>query len=755
MHLATDRKVSIAIGIATAGVMLMAAIAVRSTAKFLDDAGWVSGAHDIRTALRALDNDVDHATDAVHAFLITGDSVYVRRYRENVDSARGELARSARLMAGDSAGRRGLDSLRTVVGASADELSHTLVSLDADNDATEQTAVHIAANAALVERIEDFVYSLDEHENALLAQRASTQRLREQMVWFVVVLLAAASVGVAVAARRSIRRDLDQRSRTEAALRASEAKFAGILAMAADGIISVNERQEIVHFNRGAEAIFGYDSSDVIGRPLEFLIPERFSAAHRQRVAHFGDSTEVGHTVGAKPEIIGRRRTGEEFFAEASLSKLPTADGLLYTVVLRDVTERHRIERREHALADAGARLAAPLDFDARLAAVAQLPVPAVGDWCLLDLIEVNDVGAPTLRRIASVHPESSSNAALRTLAERGLRADSPERVIDVLRSGRSEIVPHVSSDWLEAHTQDAEELAAWRQLDSGSLLFVALRARGRIVGAMTVGAAPGGSFGLDDLSLAETLAEWGALAIDAAWYLRKAQRATAARDRVLGTVSHDLRNSIGAITMSAQSLLASSSAHDDSRRHAARNILDAAGGMQRLMGDLLDVASIEAGHLSLEMEEQAIAPVVEATREMFAERARAQGVAIHVDLPARLPLVRADGERIAQVLANLVGNALKYTGAGGTVTIDAHNGGPDVLVAVRDTGTGIPVEDAPHVFDQFWHARRTSHTRGTGLGLAIARGIVEAHHGRIWLESEVGKGSTFYFTLPTAQQVS
>jgi signal transduction histidine kinase len=112
---------------------------------------------------------------------------------------------------------------------------------------------------------------------------------------------------------------------------------------------------------------------------------------------------------------------------------------------------------------------------------------------------------------------------------------------------------------------------------------------------------------------------------------------------------------------------------------------------------------------------------------------------------------VRADAERVVQVLANLVGNALKYTGPGGTIHIDAQNGGPEILLAVRDTGAGIAARDVARVFDRFWYAKGRSSTRGTGLGLAIAQGIVVAHGGRIWVESEVGKGSTFFFTLPVA----
>lgn len=751
MRFATDSKVSIATGIAAVGIILVAAVAARSASKFVDDAHWVARAHDARAVLQALDNHVDHTTEGVNAFLITGDSVYLRRYRSSQDSVRQDLALLPRLIREDSGSARALDSLGNLVSASAEELRRTLAAPPASPSSIRETAAHIAANAMIVERIEKIVHGLDERENGLLGERALSQRSREQIVGFAVVLLAAASIGIALTARRSIRRDLEARSRIEQALRASEAKFAGILDIAADGIISINERQEIVIFNRGAEQIFGYAARDVIGKPLECLLPQRFAGAHRQRVAQFGLSPEFAHYVDGRPQVIGRRRGGEEFIAEASISKLPTAEGMLFTVLLRDVTERHRVERREHALAEAGSRLAVPLDLDARLATVAQLPVPTVGAWCILDIVEESDGGGTTLRRVASSHPDPEIHAALHALAARGLGADSPERVIDVLRTGQSEIVSYASNGWFEAHTLDADHLALWSRLGSESLLFVPLRVDGRTIGAMTIGGAPGQSFGPDDLQLPEALAERGALAIDGARHLHRAERATAARDRVLGMVSHDLGNSLSAITMSAQSLLASSPAPSEPQRHVAQNILDAAAWMQRLMQDLLDVASIEAGHLSLEIQSEAIVPVIEATREMFAARARAQGVSLSVDVPPRLPQVRADAERVVQVLANLVGNALKYTGPGGTITIDARNGGPEILLAVRDTGAGIAARDVARVFDRFWYAKGRSNTRGTGLGLAIAQGIVVAHGGRIWVESEVGTGSTFFFTLPVA----
>ncbi|HEX8945755.1 MAG TPA: ATP-binding protein [Gemmatimonadaceae bacterium] len=731
--------------------MLVAAVAARSASDFVDNADWASRVHDARAELRALDNDIDHATNGVDAFLTTHDSSYFRRYRASMGSAEGHLAQLTHLLTTDPTGRRGLDTLRALVAFSANELSHTLALRTGGAAAADARAARIAASAAITERIEETVNELDEHESSLLADRMSTQRTQEHVVWFVVFLLAGGAVGVALATRRSIRRDLVRRTRTEEALRAAEAKFAGILSIAADGIISVNERQEIVHFNRGAETIFGYSADDVIGKPLDVLLPERFAATHHRRIEEFAHSPESAHYVESRPEIIGRRRNGQEFTAEASVSKLATADGPLFTVVLRDVTERKRIEHREHALAEAGSRLAIPLDQSARLGTVAQLPVPIVGAWCMLDVLEEDEGESTPLHRVASVHADPDLNAALRALEARGLAYDSAERAVDVLRTGTAELIAHVSDSWLEAHTHDAEHLALWRRLGSGSLLVVPLRIEGRSIGTMTIGAAPGQVFGPDDLALAVTLAERAALAIDNAWHLRRAERAIAARDRVLGVVSHDLRNALNAITMSAQSLLTSLSMTHDARERLVQNILDAGDWMQRLMRDLLDLANIEAGRLSIEIQNEAVTPIIEATREMFATRARAQRVDLRVELPARLPMVRADAERIVQVLANLVGNSLKYTSEGGIVSIGARNGGNEVVLVVVDTGAGIAAHDVPHVFERFWHAKGSSPTRGSGLGLAIAQGIVAAHGGRIWVESELGAGSTFSVALPVA----
>jgi signal transduction histidine kinase len=145
------------------------------------------------------------------------------------------------------------------------------------------------------------------------------------------------------------------------------------------------------------------------------------------------------------------------------------------------------------------------------------------------------------------------------------------------------------------------------------------------------------------------------------------------------------------------------------------------------------------------------VEPIVQRTAQMFAGSAAERRVALDAEAAPGLPEIDADAERVLQVVANLVANALKFTPEGGHVTLAVRLRGAQVEFRVTDTGPGIPAGDIVHIFDRYWHARRTARTRGSGLGLAIARGIVEAHGGRIGVESTLGQGSTFFFTIPAA----
>jgi signal transduction histidine kinase len=228
------------------------------------------------------------------------------------------------------------------------------------------------------------------------------------------------------------------------------------------------------------------------------------------------------------------------------------------------------------------------------------------------------------------------------------------------------------------------------------------------------------------------------------------AEAAVRARDDVLRVVSHDLGNSLGAVLVTTRVLLRTlpEEGPAGAARAAIQNIRQLTEQMQRLRQDLLDVASIEAGRLAVEPEPQQPLELLEATLEHFRALAAERSLELACEAGGRLPQVAADRERILQVLANLVGNAVKFTPAGGRIVLGAEAGAEGVRIRVADTGAGITPEHLPHVFDRFWKTQG-GNRHGAGLGLAICRGIVEAHGGSIGVASTPGVGTTFHFTLP------
>jgi signal transduction histidine kinase len=232
-----------------------------------------------------------------------------------------------------------------------------------------------------------------------------------------------------------------------------------------------------------------------------------------------------------------------------------------------------------------------------------------------------------------------------------------------------------------------------------------------------------------------------------------QAEAAVRARDDVLGVVAHDLGNSLSAVLVTTTVVLRT--LPDDEALAPTRERVAAiralAEQMQRLRQDLLDVASIEAGRLAMDLDVADACALLRGAGRGLAPLAAEKGVALEIELPGALPEVRADGARIGQVVGKMLGNAVKFTPAGGTVRLSARAVDGAVEVAVADTGPGIDADHLPHVFDRFWKTRRDNR-HGAGLGLAIARGIVEAHGGRIDVDSEAGRGTTFRFTIPVWQ---
>lgn len=548
---------------------------------------------------------------------------------------------------------------------------------------------------------------------------------------------------------RGIRDELRAREQIARDLAASERMHAGILEIAHDAIITIDSDQRITLYNQGAEATFGWTAQEAIGQPLSMLLPVRLRAAHARHVVQFAKSPEVSRGMGTRRKISGLRKSGEEFPADASISKLDTPTGRLYTVVLRDISERVRLEEDDQFLARAAALMGRSLDYEATLRSVVHLPVPYIGDCCVMVLNQ----GEPetTTRRLASVHEDPDLTKLLRRLEGKFLSSPNwPFHAADALATGEPIIRRGLTPGWEREGAPDDEFADVVAELGVCAFMTIPLRARERTVGTYTVISTDLARVcGDAQCAVAEELASHVAFAIDNARLYEAAQHASRARDELLAVVSHDLRNPLSAVAMCARVMHDQPPADEMARRELATAILRSTELMNRLIQDLLDVATIESGHLRITRVAQPLEPLVARVVDMLKGNADENELTLSSELEPNLPLVDADGTRVIQVLGNLVGNALKFTERGGRVTIHAEPRGSGVLVSVSDTGVGIPVDEQQQIFNRFWHTNRKSRTIGSGLGLAITKGIVEAHGGSLAVESQPGVGSTFSFTLP------
>jgi signal transduction histidine kinase len=380
--------------------------------------------------------------------------------------------------------------------------------------------------------------------------------------------------------------------------------------------------------------------------------------------------------------------------------------------VFRDVSdrraleeERERVRRRLSYLNEASRALdEASLDTASRLSRLARLAVPRIADGCAIYLRD--DDGRLRLHVLA---PEG------RDVSDNGIAA------LEVFRSGKPE-----------------------RGL---SMITVPMRAQGRTLGVIRF-ASDDNDYDDDDLALAQELADRAAQAVETARLYEASQRAVHDREQLMAWVSHDLRNPLSTISMATELLLrAAAPEQEEKAKRAANNVQRAVSRMERLIHDLLDLARIEGGGLPLERGHHDLAQLVAEAIDLHSSMAAEKQLTL-VNEATSAPAT-CDRERVLQLFSNLVDNALKFTPAGGSIRLGAEPMPGAVKAWVSDDGPGIPEGERAKIFDRYWQARRDR--KGVGLGLAIARGVVEAHGGRIWVEGAPGKGARFCLTLPSA----
>jgi signal transduction histidine kinase len=221
-------------------------------------------------------------------------------------------------------------------------------------------------------------------------------------------------------------------------------------------------------------------------------------------------------------------------------------------------------------------------------------------------------------------------------------------------------------------------------------------------------------------------------------------------RDQFLAVVSHDLRDLVGAASLASHNLFNTPVGEEPNWRRRLESFDRSVTLMSSLLDDLVDTAAQETGHLSVSPRPHAAAPLVQQTIDTFRALAEGRSIEVRTDTPTDLPPILADPRRFQQILGNLLKNAIAFSPAGGTITILAKPQQAEVRFSVADNGPGMRPQDQELVFKRFWR-NQSSGSKGSGLGLFIAKALVEKHGGRIGVASELGKGSTFWFTIPVA----
>ena len=368
------------------------------------------------------------------------------------------------------------------------------------------------------------------------------------------------------------------------------------------------------------------------------------------------------------------------------------------------------------------------------LAAVAQLAVPHLGDRAMADV--VGDDGGVT--RVAGGSGLESWKIPLTA----GLRAGEPIVIADLTPAALADVAPAAPAQ------------AAIREAGMCALAILPLCGRSRLLGLLTLARTGKGAEPFA-LPLLLDVARRTALGLDNARLYERARQASRTRDDTLGVVSHDLRNGLNTVLTAVGLLLRSLPPDADGRRERkhVEAIRRSAERMNRLIGDLLDVASIESGRLFVDPQVMPVRPLVEEAVEAVRTTAAEKSLRLEHAV-AGTPSVLCDRDRVLQVLDYLIDNAIKFTPEGGAVRVYVEGVDGVVHFAVRDSGVGVSHQQLPHIFDRFWQATPKARL-GSGLGLTIAKGMVEAMNGTIWVESEQGSGTTFCFTLPAAAMPS
>ncbi len=465
------------------------------------------------------------------------------------------------------------------------------------------------------------------------------------------------------------------------------------------------------------------------------------------------------HAILEAARMVGTTISIEEFDVLAKCLNVGIAEAA--TEFARYNDEQIAIQKADlEFLLEAGKLLSSSLDYRSTLTRLTRLIVPNLADWCVIHL---EGVGAGAMP-IAHIDPEKV--AMLRETFERfPSPTSSSVGYPALLRSGESQMLENVSDELLVQSAQSSEHLELLRKIGSCSFIVVPLRVQSTVFGAITLAYSESRRhFDVDDLRIAEELAGRAAAAIDNArlYELSQVERArveaaTRAKDEFVAMVSHELRTPLNAI-LGWMRLVRSGNLTQAKLEHAYGVIERNANAQSQLVADLLDISRVITGAIRINPSQVDFSNIVDIAVEDARMSLEAKRISLHVDMDRENALVRGDGDRLQQIVWNLLTNAVKFTAKDGAIHITLRRVESDIELVIVDNGIGIAADFLPHVFETFRQSDSTA-TRtygGLGIGLSITKHLAELHGGTIEAISEgAGAGASFVVRVPVSPLVS
>jgi PAS domain S-box-containing protein len=494
--------------------------------------------------------------------------------------------------------------------------------------------------------------------------------------------------------------------------------------------------------NAATTRLLGYAPEELLGRNVSMLMPQPDRRQHDRYMENYL-RTGVRKVIGIGREVLGQRKDGSVVPMELTVSETRLPQGRLFTGMLRDISKRKTAEEAQALLVEAGTVLAQSLDVPTTVRNLATLAVARLADYCMVDLLDESG----RLQRLEVRARDPERQALIREATHHPPVVGSQSPGARVLATGKT-LASEVTPAWNESVSWSAEHRVVVEGLMARSSAVIPLIARGRTLGVMSLlSLEPGRMTSPSVLILAEALADRAALAIDNARLYREAQEAVRVREDVVAIVSHDLRTPLNAISLAVSALLKREDLDARTTKTASR-IYSAADRANRMIRDLLDFTQARAGGgipirpAPVDLH-RLMRQVVEEVRLSRPER--------HILLVSRGDGRGAwDEDRLAQVIANLVGNALQHSPPESPVKVVTREEDGGVAIEVHNEGAPISAELLPLLFEPYRRGPDASVETGSmGLGLFITRQIVLGHGGRIDVHSAEGEGTTFTVRLP------